>query len=205
MPLPLFLAPIISMLANKGLNALAKAVDGAGDKALDFIEEKSGIKMTDGAGQPISNLSPDQVVVLRKLESTEKVTLIRLALEKQKETNRHDEVESELIISEIADARSMYKETSHKLQDDIAKKVFKQTSFLVPLLVILNMGLIMFAKWKNIDPAVAVALGNILGFVLGKLLDERKTVIEFLFGGALGNNQRGEDDGGNSLPDALGV
>jgi len=205
MPLPIFLAPIISMLANKGLNALAKAVDGAGDKALGFIEEKTGIKLADEKGQPVSSLSPDQIVALRKLESTEKVELIRLALEKQKETNRHDETEMGYVAGELVSARGMYENTGHELQDEIAKKVFKQTSILVPLLVILNIGLIMFAKWKNIDPAVAVALGNILGFVLGKFLDERKTVIEFLFGGALGNNQRGKNDGRSDLSDALGV
>jgi len=179
------------MLANKGLNALAKAVDGAGDKALEFVEEKTGIKLTDNAGLPVQTLSSDQVVTLKKLESDEKVEILRLSLERQKEENRHKEA----VIDDKKDARSMYTSTDHALQDEIAKKVFKQTTFLVPILVGLNMAMILFAKWKNIDPAVAVALGNILGFVLGKLLDERKTVIEFLFGASIDKVERGKENG----------
>ena len=191
MPLPLILAPLVTMLANKGLNALAKAVDGAGDKALEFVEEKTGIKLTDNAGLPVQTLSSDQVVTLKKLESDEKVEILRLSLERQKEENRHKEA----VIDDKKDARSMYTSTDHALQDEIAKKVFKQTTFLVPILVGLNMAMILFAKWKNIDPAVAVALGNILGFVLGKLLDERKTVIEFLFGASIDKVERGKENG----------
>ena len=39
------LAGIVSMLAGKGLDLVSSAIDGGADKAKEFIEEKTGIKL----------------------------------------------------------------------------------------------------------------------------------------------------------------
>jgi hypothetical protein len=80
------LAPIVSLLASKGLDLLSSAIDGGADKAKDYIEEKTGIKLDASKG-----LSPEQVVKLQEFESTNKIELEKLALENKKEDNRHIE------------------------------------------------------------------------------------------------------------------
>ena len=39
------IAGIVSMLADKGLSLISKAVDTGSDKAIEFVEEKTGIKL----------------------------------------------------------------------------------------------------------------------------------------------------------------
>ena len=93
-------ASIVSMLAGKGLDLISSAIDGGADKAVEFIELKTGIKM-DG-----SELSDEQVARLRELEINSKLELERLALENKKEDNRHSEKKVEIAIADKANARN---------------------------------------------------------------------------------------------------
>jgi hypothetical protein len=79
------IAGLVSMLADKGLDLVSSAIDGGADKAKEFIEEKTGIKM-DGR-----ELSEEQITKLRELEINSKVELEKLALESKKEDNRASE------------------------------------------------------------------------------------------------------------------
>ena len=174
------LAPIVSLLASKGLDLLSSAIDGGADKAKEYIEEKTGIKLDASKG-----LSPEQVVKLREFESTNKIELEKLALENKKEDNRHAEKYEELAISDKQNARG----SDHlaPLQTDIAKEVFDQTKWQIPLLLAMNVLLVAAAKQFALDEVVIVAVGNLLGIALNNAYRERQSLLEFLFGSSVGS------------------
>ena len=39
------IAGLVSMLADKGLDLISSAIDGGADKAKEYIEDKTGIKL----------------------------------------------------------------------------------------------------------------------------------------------------------------
>ena len=75
MPLPIILAPLVSLLAQKGLTALSSAVLGSADKALELVEKKTGIKLTDDKGAPVKDIPAKQVEKLAQFETTEGIEL----------------------------------------------------------------------------------------------------------------------------------
>ena len=80
------LASLVGILADKGLNLISSAIDGGADKAKEFIEEKTGIKSDSD-----KELTKEELVLLQKLETDERLALEALALENKKEANRHGE------------------------------------------------------------------------------------------------------------------
>lgn len=109
-------ASIVSMLAGKGLDLISSAIDGGADKAIEFIEEKTGIKM-DG-----SELSDEQVAKLKELELSSKIELERLALANKQEDNRASEAAMSIQAGEYSNARSM--QVENLKQDDVFSKRF---------------------------------------------------------------------------------
>ena len=120
MAIPLLLAPIVTMLAEKGLGLLSKAVDSGTDNDIDFIEEKTGLKLSEP--DIVNNITAEQILALKNVEKDYELELSRLALENKKEDNRHIEVSNEAVISDKKNAR----ESSHlsELQTDIGKRIF---------------------------------------------------------------------------------
>lgn len=97
--LPIF-AGIVSLLADKGLELVSGAINGGADKAVDFIEEKTGIKI-DG-----KKLSDEQLAKLKEFEMTHRLELEKLALLNKQEDNRANEKKTEIIIADKTNARS---------------------------------------------------------------------------------------------------
>ena len=67
------IAGLVSILADKGLDLISSAIDGGADKAKEYIEDKTGIKLD-------KNLTDEQVAELKKFEMTNKIELEKLAL-----------------------------------------------------------------------------------------------------------------------------
>ena len=84
------IAGIVSMLADKGLSLISKAVDAGSDKAIEFVEEKTGIKLSEP--EKIKSMSDEDIAKLKELEFTHKLELDKLALLIKQEDNRHEEV-----------------------------------------------------------------------------------------------------------------
>ena len=145
MAIPLLLAPIVTMLAEKGLGLLSKAVDSGTDKAIDFIEEKTGLKLSEP--DVVDNITAEQILALKNVEKDYELELSRLALENKKEDNRHIEVSNEAVISDKKNAR----DSSHlsELQTDIGKRIFIQTSIIIPLLILIDILLISLTNSLN--------------------------------------------------------
>ena len=183
---------ITAMLANKGLSLISGAVEGAGDKALDWIEEKTGIRLGGEDGQ--AELTPDQVMTLKRLESEERIELERLALEREKESNRHEETIQAKEVEDRNSARGMYTKGGGKMQDRLISWVLISTSILMPLLLIANGLAIVASKIWGVDPTLCAAVSSILAAAIARLGDERKTILEFAFGGSLRGDRSDKSD-----------
>lgn len=183
MALPLLLAPIIGMLADKGLNTLSKALDIGGEKVISLVEEKTGIKLEEPDG-----INDDSIQKLKEFESNHELELLRIALENKKEDNRHNEN----VISSIVGDKQNARNSSHlgDLQTDIGKRIFIQTSILIPLLILINVLLISYASDLKLGEAMISMVSTLIGIALNNSYRERQSMIEFLFGSSIGNKTK---------------
>ena len=153
------IAGIISSLLSNNLPKLAQAVV---EKGLDYVEEKTGIK-----------LEPDM--------SPEKIAELRLAAQKHEEFRMEMEFKNkELEQKNTADARDLQKVALN--QDDVWSKrfVYIFASFW-SVCAAIYIGMITFGS---------IPLGNerfadtILGFILGTVIS---TIINYFFGSSSGS------------------
>ena len=162
-------ASIVSMLAGKGLDLISSAIDGGADKAVEFIESKTGVKM-DG-----SELSDEQVARLRELEINSKLELERLALENKKEDNRHSEKKVEIVTADKANARNR--------EIEVVKATGKKDTAVTVLA-----GVIVIGFFAGLISLVFVHLDKsggayeLLYMAFGALTMKFGTVVDYFFG-----------------------
>ena len=165
-------ASIVSMLAGKGLDLISSAIDGGADKAVEFIEEKTGIKM-DG-----SELSDEQVAKLRELEISYKLELERLALENKKEDNRANEAIVNAQVSEYANSRNLQIEAL-KQDDKFSKRFVYYFAIFWSLFAVVYLAGITFIEIPKENVRFA---DTIVGFLLGTVV---ATLIGFFYGNSI--------------------
>lgn len=177
------LIPIVTMLANKGMSLLSKAIETGEDKAVDFIEEKTGIKLSEPEIE--KKLSNEDLAKLQIAESEHSVELMKISLANKQEDNRHEE---SFVTAEVGDKQNA-RGSSHlyELQSDIGKKIFVQTSILVPLLIMINILLISYASDLKLGDAMISMVSTLIGIALNNAYRERQSMIEFLFGSSIGS------------------
>ena len=180
------LIPIVTMLANKGMSLLSKAIESGEDKAVDFIEEKTGIKLSEPGVE--KRLDNEDLAKLQIAESEHAIELMKISLANKQEDNRHEEAEDGAIIGDKQNARG----SSHlyELQTDIGKRIFIQTSILIPLLIIINIALIGYAKDLALSEAMISGVSMLIGIALGNAYRERQSMIEFLFGSSIDSKMK---------------
>jgi hypothetical protein len=164
------------MLADKGLDLVSSAINGGAGKAKEFIEEKTGIELDVKKG-----LTDEQVVELKKFEVSNELELKRLALADKQENNRHDEVSTNNVLLDKQNARGAASALG-PVQTEVANKIYTQSAWTIPLMLVLNALLIMLAVPLHLDTTAVVAIGNLLGIALNNAYRERQSIIEFLFG-----------------------
>jgi len=173
------LAGLVSMLADKGLDLISSAIDGGADRAKEFIEEKTGIKM-DG-----NELSNEQVAKLRELEASSKIELEKLALEFKKEDNRA----SEAVVSEVnkntADARAM--QVAALGQDDKFSKRFVYV-FAAGWSIVAVVYIFMIT-FMSIPTANVRFADTVLGFLLGTIV---ATIINYFYGSSKSSSDKND-------------
>lgn len=147
-----FLVPIVSMLAEKGLNLLSNAVDKGSDKAIEFISDKTGIDLTTK-----QELSTEDMRVLKEIEISNKMELQRMAYQDR------------------ADARDMQKEALK--QDDKFSKRF--VYYLATFWSITGLVYIFLITFGTIPEQNVRFADTILGFLLGTIVS---TIINYFFG-----------------------
>ena len=164
------IASIVSMLAGKGLDLISSAIDGGADKAKEFIEEKTGIKL-DGK----TELTSEEITKLKELEVTAKVELEKLALESKKEDNRHNETATKQVLDDKASARGMYIETT--------KTTGKRDGTVVALATVIVIGFfagLISLVYIHLDKGSGTY--ELLYMMFGALIAKFGTVVDFFFG-----------------------
>ena len=165
-------ASIVSMLAGKGLDLLSSAIEGGADKAAEYIEEKTGIKM-DG-----SELSDEQVAELKKFEMSNKVELEKLALANKKEDNRANESAMQIQADEYVNTRNMQIENL-KQDDKFSKRFVYYFAIFWSAFAVIYLTGITFAEIPKENIRFA---DTIVGFLLGTIV---ATLIGFFYGNSI--------------------
>ena len=165
-------ASIVSMLAGKGLDLISSAIDGGADKAVEFIEEKTGIKM-DG-----SELSDEQVAKLRELEISSKLELEKLALENKKEDNRASEAIVNAQVGEYANSRNLQVEAL-KQDDNFSKRFIYYFAIFWSVFAVVYLTGITFIEIPKENVRFA---DTTVGFLLGTVV---ATLIGFFYGNSI--------------------
>jgi lipopolysaccharide export LptBFGC system permease protein LptF len=169
-------APILSMLANKGLSLLsdvAGSVTDAGVKKLtDFVEDKTGIDITDA--HQVAALTPEQVVELKRLEIEHAQYLISIHM-----TDRR------MTLEDRANARELQK-SALKQEDRFSKRF---VYVLATLFMVLSFGYataVTFIELPESQSTVAnVFLGGVITTGLGGIFN-------FFFGSSKGSKDKSE-------------
>lgn len=162
------LAGIVSMLADKGLDLISSAIDGGADKAKEYIEDKTGIKLG-------KDLTDEQVAELKKFEMTNKIELEKLALANKQEDNRHAEKKTEIITADKSNARNR--------EIEVVKTTGKKDNTVTILA-----GVIVIGFFAGLISLVFVHLDKgsgtyeLLYMMFGALVIKFGTVVDYFFG-----------------------
>ena len=162
------IAGLVSMLADKGLDLISSAIDGGADKAKEYIEDKTGIKLD-------KNLTDEQVAELKKFEMTNKLELEKLALANKQEDNRHAEKKTEVVLGDKSNARSR--------EVEVVKATGKRDYALITLAAVIVIGF-----FAGLVSLVFVTLDKgsgtyeLLYMMFGALVIKFGTVVDYFFG-----------------------
>lgn len=158
-----FLIPIIAMLAEKGMGAVAKLIEGGADKAVDIIAEKTGITLT-----PETKITPEQEKALREYD----LQLKRLEFERE-----------QVYLNDVSNARAM--QMSALNQTDIWSKRF--VYLFASVWSLFACGYIAAITFYPIPTDSVRFADTILGFLLGTVI---ATILNFFFGSSIGSKQK---------------
>ena len=162
------IAGLVSMLADKGLDLISSAIDGGADKAKEYIEDKTGIKLD-------KNLTDEQIAELKKFEVTNKIELEKLALANKQEDNRHAEKKTEVVLGDKSNARSR--------EVEVVKATGKRDYALITLAAVIVIGF-----FAGLVSLVFVTLDKgsgtyeLLYMMFGALVIKFGTVVDYFFG-----------------------
>jgi hypothetical protein len=160
------LIPIVSMLAEKGMSAVSKLIDGGADKAIDLISEKTGIDLS--KPEAVTTMTPEQEKALREYD----LQLKMLDFDKEK-----------AYLADVADARDMQKEAL-KQEDIFSKRFIYYFATGWSLFSGLYIGAITF---YTIPVASVRFADTILGFLLGTIM---AGMFAYFFGSSKGSKEK---------------
>jgi hypothetical protein len=166
------LAPIIGLLAEKGLDAVGKLIDKGADKALEVVSEKIGVDITkpETAMQAIQSLTPEQEAALREYD----LHLRTLDLDREKS-----------FLADVSDARSMQKEAL-KQEDTFSKRFIYYFAIVWSFFGMSYIGAVTFTQ----IPTTSVRFADtILGFLLGTILSG---MFAYFYGSSAGSKAKSD-------------
>ena len=91
-------------------------------------------------------------------------------------------------MQDLADARNMYKTTSHEMADRIANRVIVWNLWVVMIAIIIEIFAVIYMEDKVL---IAIISGAVGGFTTA-LLQERQQVINFFFGSSQGSKDKSQ-------------
>jgi hypothetical protein len=166
MAIPAIVAPLLM----QGLNLLGNA---ALVKGKDWFKEKTGLDLETG------NLSPEQVVELKKIEKAHEIELLKI----MQEDNKLEVRLQEIFLADVDSARTMQ---GHALQqDDVFSKRF--IYYFATFWSIVAAVYIAFITFGEIPQANVRFADTVLGFMLGTVI---ATIIGFFYGSSQGSKDK---------------
>lgn len=155
----------------------------AGAAVGGLVAKALGVEDKPEAIEEALRANPEALVKIRELEASRELALLEAQYKNKLEDNRAAEHDVDLEVQDKQNARS----ATHlePTQTKIADKVYTQSSWGVPLLLILNALLVVFAPVMELDTAAIVALGNLVGIALSNQYRERQSILEYYFGASV--------------------
>ena len=127
--------------------------------------------------------NPDALVKIKELETNKALAILKTQYDTMVEGNRHEEYYTGTAVQDKQNARAAT--ALGPVQTDIAKRIYVQSAWGIPLLLTMNALLIVFAGQMHLDTTAVVAIGNLIGIALSNQFRERQSIIEFLFGSSV--------------------
>jgi len=152
--------------------------DWLGEKLGGIIGTKAAGKIIDVAKVVTGAQSPEEVTARLQQDAQLAAQLRLKLLDNEQEIIR-------LEFADRADARAMYK-AEHGMADAIANRVMKFNLPAIVILLIANCLIVHFVE----NPAVSLAIGNIIGASVQALWQERQSIINFFFGSSQGSKDK---------------
>jgi hypothetical protein len=172
--LPMLLAPIVSMLADKGLSLLSSTLGNLTDKgiekAAEFVKDKTGIDITNE--KAVAAMTPEQVLELKKLETENAKFFEGLAMEYYK-----------IDAQDRQSARQMQM-TALQQEDLFSKRFLYYYAMAMSGFAALYIAAVTFVPIPEANIRFA---DTILGFLLGTVIS---AIIQFFFGSSWGSQEK---------------
>lgn len=109
----------------------------------------------------------------------------QLELEKLYKNHKHElEVK---YLEDVSDARNMYKKTENATTNKLASQVM---TFNIVYVMAAVLAQIFCMFYLTEQPQLLVLIGNVVGIVVGNLLQERSQVLSFYFGSSMGSKMK---------------
>lgn len=167
-------APVIGTLLG---GPAGTAVGGLIAKALGTDNNPEAIE------EALKN-NPDALVKIKEIEASRELANLNAQYNSKVEDNRHEEFYTKVEVDDKQNARAAASMLG-PVQTDIAKKIYVQSAWGIPVLLVLNALLVIFTPKLGIDTTAVVALGNLIGIALSNQYRERQSIIEYLFGASI--------------------
>jgi hypothetical protein len=161
------IAPILSLLANKGLDLLSGAIEGGADKAIDFVAEKTGIDL-----KTKTSLSGAEIATLKELERLNTKDLQDFQIANKK-----------LDMENTNSARDMQKSALDQ-PDNFSKRYIYHLATLWSVFSMLFISAIAFIPIPMENVRI---VDTILGFMLGTIIS---AIINFFFGSSHSSKEK---------------
>lgn len=174
----------IKELIGTSAPVVGTLIGGPGGAAVGALVAKAlGVENKPEAIEQELRNNPDALLKLKELEVSKELAILKLELETKQENNRHEEHFTNAELNDKQNARG----SSHlkELQTDIGKRIFIQTSIIIPLLIMINVLLISYASELKLGEAMISMVSTLIGIALNNSYRERQSMIEFLFGASV--------------------
>lgn len=112
----------------------------------------------------------------------------QLALQFKKQATEDKYFKEILDANDRKDARQMYQNTNNQQANDIAKRIMEYNIYFVVGIALAQILALAFVP--EMTDTVKVIIGNVCGWVIKGLLDERLQVCNFFFGSSLGSKHK---------------
>lgn len=112
----------------------------------------------------------------------------KLALELRKQVTNDKYFKEQLDAKDRKNARTMYQTSGHGTADSIANHIINFNLWFVIAIAVVE--ILVLSYFSELPSEVIVIIGNVSGWIIKGLLDERLQVTSFYFGSSLGSKHK---------------